>query len=394
MRQFVAALATIAALSAACSAGTSVRPSSSTPKAERPTSSPAPPAVKAVAPLHQRTVWLCHPGVAPDPCTSNRAATALLPNGGRSTIPAGPAHEPVDCFYVYPTVSAETSRNSDLRVQPAEVRTAVAQASRFSQVCRVWAPMYRQRPVADLFRLSDNLPNSRANLTAFASLLAAWRDYLRHDNHGRPVVVIGHSQGSAMLVRLLRQEVDPSPTLRRRLLLAILPGANVETRTGSTVGGSFQHLPLCTSRGGTGCVIAYSSFPAPPPAAALFGRPGAGVSYLTGDLTATDRTVACVNPADPGSSAPHLLQPFAPASMVSAYSVPTPWIAFPDQVTAQCRVGGGASWLQIGARPGTPAAGITRERLGSVWGYHQLDVNLALGDLVADVAAAARSVSR
>jgi len=40
----------------------------------------------------------------------------------------------------------------------------------------------------------------------FRDVLAAWTHYLRYDNHGRSVVLIGHSQGSRMLMRLIRRK--------------------------------------------------------------------------------------------------------------------------------------------------------------------------------------------
>lgn len=54
---------------------------------------------------------------------------------------------------------------------------------------------------------------------------------------------------------------------------------------------------------------------------------------------------------------------------------------------AACRQGGGASWLQVDdvAGPGDHRPVVT-EGLGPTWGYHVEDINLALGNLVHDVA--------
>ena len=42
----------------------------------------------------------------------------------------------------------------------------------------------------------------------------AWNYYLQHDNHGRGVVLIGHSQGAYVLAALLAQEIDGKPVSR------------------------------------------------------------------------------------------------------------------------------------------------------------------------------------
>ena len=148
---------------------------------------------------------------------------------------------------MYPTVSAETTDNANLVVQRAEIAAAVAQVSRFSQVCNVWAPMYRQATTCGAgTRLA--LTNRTVVNVAYSSLLSAWRDYLAHDNDGRPIVFIGHSQGAAMLIKLLRSQVDPSSKLRRQLVSAIILGGNVQVPVGRDVGGSFLHIPACNVR--------------------------------------------------------------------------------------------------------------------------------------------------
>ena len=329
----------------------------------------------------ERTVWLCSPGQAADPCTSSLRAT-VVPAHGATTVQAAQASadSAFDCFYVYPTVSAEPSDNADLRVQTAEVGAAIAQAARFSQVCRVWAPMYRQVTLAALVKGLGTDPH--VGLVAYDSLLSAWQDYLAHDNHGRPVIFIGHSQGAAMLIRLLASQVDPDPVLRARTVVAILAGGNVTVPIGKTAGATFRHLPLCTAGAETGCVIAYSSFPAQPPADALFGRPGLGVSLQSGQTATEGVQVACVNPAAIGGGLGVTagLVPYFPG----VPPVTTPWVTYPDLYSAACRTADGATWLQVNdlTVAGRP---VVSESLGAEWGYHVDDINLALGNLVDDV---------
>ncbi len=337
-------------------------------------------------------MWLCRPGQAGDPCSAPLQATEVPATGARTVHqPAAAASSPFDCFYVYPTVSTQAAANADLTVQSAEVDAAIAQASRFSQVCRVWAPMYRQRTEGSLAKGLGADP--AADQVAYDSLLAGWRSYLAHDNHGRPVIFIGHSQGAALLIRLLAAQVDPDPALRARTVLAVLAGGNVTVPTGQTVGASFHHLPLCTAAGQAGCVIAYSSFPSEPPARADFGRPGQGVSLQSGQTATTGVQVACVNPAAPAGGTAGLDPYFlAATSTPPPPPVTTPWVTYPGLYTATCRSGGGATWLQVDAADpaGRP---VVSEVLGPAWGYHLDDLNLALGNLVTDVAAAEATYS-
>jgi hypothetical protein len=283
---------------------------------------------------------------------------------------------PFDCFYVYPTVTPGRGPNADLTIQPAEMSAAAIQAARFSSLCRVWAPMYRQVTAGALFTGGVAAVN-----IAYASLLRAWQEYLRHDNHGRPVIFIGHSQGAAMLIRLLAEQVDPDPALRHRLVVAILAGGNLQVPDSKTVGATFKHIPLCTSRTGAGCAIAYSMFGSQPGPDALFGRAGRGISLMSFQGTAAGQQVACVNPAalsgGPGSLSPYFRQ-----------SGPVPWVTYPGLYRASCENSGGATWLQVDTvkGPADPRP-VVAASLGPVWGYHGQDVNLALGNLVSDVSA-------
>jgi hypothetical protein len=330
------------------------------------------------------TVWLCRPGQADDPCAFPLTATVLPSSGARTLQGAQDASSTkFDCFYVYPTVSTQATANSNLTVQSAEIGAAVAQASRFSQVCRVWAPMYRQR--TELSLLKGLGADPQTNTVAYDSLLSAFKDYLANDNDGRPIIFIGHSQGAAMLIRLLSTQVDPDPTLRARTVVAILAGGNVTVPSGKTVGATFQHLPLCTAASQTGCVIAYSSFPSQPPADSDFGRPGMGVSLQSGQTTKTGVQVACVNPAAISGGSADLSPYFlAATSTPPPPAVKTSWVTYPGLYSAACKDAGGASWLQVNTLT-TAHRPVVSETLGPAWGYHLDDINLALGNLLTDV---------
>jgi hypothetical protein len=331
--------------------------------------------------------WLCRPGVAGDPCLFPEGATSVAANGAKTVVPAPAASQPAfDCFYVYPTVTASAATsNTGTAVTPVIEGAAVAQASRFSQVCNVWAPTYRQRTNASLKKGLGNDPT--ADRISYNSLLAGWKDYLAHDNDGRPVIFIGHSQGAANLIKLLRSQVDDNTALRNRMVAAIILGGNVQVPVGKSVGGTFAHIPGCTRTSQTGCVIAYSSFSSAPPANSLFGRPGQGIGLQSGQKTKKGQQVLCTNPAALGSTRAAPLTPYfiSRGSRTGAH-----WVTYPGLYTGTCRSKGGATWLQIDAQPGSSRPVVT-PTLGPTWGLHGDDVNLALGNLVNDVRAAETS---
>jgi len=332
------------------------------------------------------TVWLCKPGMSDDPCINSLATTAVTATGARSvSSPKPTTSTTVACFYVYGTVSGEPSVNADLRRGQAEIVTAEEQGTPFSPVCQVYAPIYRQVTVADLEAHPDLNLGPAETVTAYDSIKAGFEDFLTHELDGRPFVVIGDSQGAAMLNLLLGRLVDDVPELRSRLVAAIILGGNVEVPAGQLVGGTFKHIPACSQLGETGCVIAYSSFPSTPPADSLFGRPGQGVSLQSGQTAKQGLQVVCVNPAALSGGAATLGAVFP--SLLQAAS--TPWVSYPGLYTARCEQSDGASWLNVSKATGPADHRPTvTEDLGPAYGYHVWDLGLAQDNLVSDVAAA------
>lgn len=336
-----------------------------------------------------KTVWLCKPGQSPNPCAESLATTYTTSDGVVKTLDVPLARRPrIDCFYVYPTVSEQPGVNADLTIEPEQTAIARYQAARFSQRCRVYAPMYRQLTLNGIG--GEGLPQEGLQI-AYGDVAAAWREYWRKYNDGRGVVLIGHSQGTGMLTLLMREKIDRFPKVRRQLVSALLLGGNVTVEKDSDVGGAFRNVPACRRASWFGCVVAYSTFNQAPPPDAAFGR----TSGLLVDLTGRDPNeleVLCTNPAAlRGGSAP--LQTLVPTSPFPGSiglgikvtfngdppTAPTPWVEPQDHYTARCVDSDGAHVLMISpvgsARTLFPVPDPS-------WGIHLGDVNLALGNLV------------
>ncbi len=340
--------------------------------------------------------WLCRPG-RQDACTVDLTATVVAADGKltREKFTADPK-APIDCFYVYPTVSLDTTPNSDMNAGPEEANVIRAQLARFGSACRIYAPLYRQVTLTALRSAIAGRAMAADRAVGYNDVKDAWNYYLEHDNQGRGVVLIGHSQGAGVLTQLMRNEIDGKP-VQDRLISALLLGTNVAVPRGKDVGGAFKNIPLCRTASQTGCVIAYASFRSnvPPPANSRFGR-------VAGD----DMVAACVNPAalaggsgelraylstgTRGSTSALPSHTWVAAKGPSNTTIDTPFVKVPGLLTAECVTNDKSSYLAVTVHanaedPRTddiPGDVVTNGQVQADWGLHLIDVHLAIGNLV------------
>ncbi|MBA2346787.1 MAG: DUF3089 domain-containing protein [Solirubrobacterales bacterium] len=341
--------------------------------------------------------WLCTPAASADPCRGDLTTRVTAPDGSSRVERVEAARNPaVDCFYVYPTVSNQLATNATQVADPEVGSIATYQAQRFSTRCRIWAPLYRQVSVVGVLASSQSRDVAAYDV-ALGDVREAFRQFLRETDGRRGFVLLGHSQGSRMLRALIRRDIDPDPALRKRLVSAIIPGANATTKDFSRVG-------ACEEPGQTGCVVSYHTFNQPPPGNARFGRTdtdpvGRALDLPGGDVICTD--------VQKLSGADHMetllpTAPFAPgfvsALLVQFYggNPPTaeePWLVPRDRYTAACAKSGGANVLRI--EPDGPVKALTPSP-DATWGVHLADVNLPLGNLlrIADAQISAFKLAR
>lgn len=333
--------------------------------------------------------WLCRPG-RQDACAIDLTTTIVAANGKltEEKWTANP-NAPIDCFYVYPTASLDTTGNSDMNAGPEELSVIKHQFARFGSQCRVYAPLYRQVTLTALRSNMAGKPMAADRALGYNDVVDAWKYYLEHDNQGRGVVLIGHSQGSSVLTPLIRNEIDGKP-VQERLISALLLGTNLQVPKGKDVGGAFKNIPLCHAATQTGCAIAYATFraDAPPPANSLFGRvPGDGAA-------------ACTNPAALGGGNGELHAYLSsgrgsggaepPAWVTPPQPIKTAFVSVPGLLTAECVSNEKGSYLAVTVH-GNPAdprtdniAGdvVTNGQVQANWGLHLIDVQVAMGNLV------------
>jgi hypothetical protein len=358
---------------------------------------PAPPAAQPAAEVKpndytDEKAWLCRPGRKGDACDIDLTTTVVAADGTmtRETWAADPK-APIDCFYVYPTISTDTTDNSDMNADPAEVNVVAQQFARFGSRCRTFAPIYRQLTLAGLRKQLAGPRFAFEKGVQYDDVRDAWRSYLQRDNNGRGVVLVSHSQGSFILTELLRQEIEGKP-VQKQLVSALILGATLETPTGKAVGGALKVIPLCRKPGQIGCVVNFSAFRSDvlPPANTRFGKAaspgmsgsctnpvtlGEGSAPLRAYLSATGRTITGTTPSQPWAT---------------GKTVDTPFVSVPGLLTAKCATNEHATYLEVtvNADKADPRVDDIVGDLGmrakplADWGLHLVDVNLVMGNLL------------
>ena len=339
--------------------------------------------------------WLCRPGRKGDACDVDLTTTVVAADGTltRESWAANP-QAPIDCFYVYPTVSTDTGLYSDMTADPAETNVIHQQFARFGSKCRTFAPMYRQLTLAGLRQRLSGGAISFDKGVWYDDVRDAWRSYLQRDNGGRGFVLVGHSQGAYILTELLKQEVDGKP-IQKQLVGAYILGATFPVMKGKDTGGALQSIPLCRKPGQIGCVVNFSAFRStlPPPANTLFGRAsdaamsgsctnpatlGEGGAPLHAYLFATGRTIAMAG---------------ANTTWVTGKTIDTPFVSVPGLLSGKCTTNEHATYLEVtlNGDPSDPRADDIGGDLGApgkpipMWGLHLIDVNLVMGNLLSNL---------
>jgi len=319
--------------------------------------------------------WLCRPGKE-TLCTTNLDAMQVDADGKRTYqkfVPA--AWSPIDCFYVYPTVSKQTTEFSDFTEDP-EIDTVVRnQAARLSAHCRLFAPIYRQLTLPGLERDMKRGADMKAAFDKpYQDVLRAWKHYLKHNNHGRGVVLIGHSQGTILLQRLIAEEIDGKPVQKKLVSVFLAGDPTLPVPPGKRVGGVFKHIPLCNDASETGCIYVWGDYlgDAPVPGEVFGKAPGGGL------------VAACVSPAAPGGGE-GALKTYFPRPADAPASDP-PFVELIGQLSGRCKADEEGNALRVTILPS-----LFTERLTSAlsfgardpsWGLHRLDLNLLQGNVV------------
>ena len=330
--------------------------------------------VVTTPPPPPKAQWLCRPDRSDDACVrADLTVTELQADGTRSIAARPPVEDPAaDCFYVYPTVDLDlVPRNhEDLTDTRRMLAVTLAQAGGFRETCALWVPLYRQITIGMYLQPKEEREKGLAR--AFEDVDRAFREWLAAADPKRKIVIVGHSQGGEMVVRLLRKYFDGDAAMRERLVLGMPIGAEVEVPAGATKGGTFENLPPCTRPLETKCIVAYRTHETGKPVDPDRWAPRPG------------NDTVCVDPAS--LDAPGMLLSRAVFPVVDVWGgqarvpgledVTTPFAARSNYYAAGCTRGDrGYAYLGVDFHD-------RRFERGKL-GLHVLDMQLPQGDLVA-----------
>ena len=188
----------------------------------------------------------------PAPNYADPKAWALLPQRGAA------GRGSADVFFVHPT-TYDGGRDWNAPFDHPKAARDLARvmlpnyAAPFARVGRIFAPRYRQASLYTFLTLRDDARDARR--FAYDDVRDAFRHYLKHDNGGRPFVLVGVEQGGILADRLLKEEIAPNEALKNRLAGVYL----IETVVPADEFGPGAAVPACSSRAEAGCVVAWAS---------------------------------------------------------------------------------------------------------------------------------------
>ncbi len=193
--------------------------------------------------------WAAHPDV-------HDYADSVPANSGLKDEQAG---SQADVFFIHPTTLLNEKgnifwnadvKNVKLNLQ-TDASTILNQASIFNGVGKIYAPRYRQAHIHAYFTTDTSSARQAFDL-AYSDVKAAFEYYLKNNNHGRPIIIAAHSQGTTHAKRLMKEFFE-GKTLKNKLVVAYLVGIQVSKNL-------YSDIKVCDTPEQTGCICSWRTY--------------------------------------------------------------------------------------------------------------------------------------
>ena len=170
--------------------------------------------------------------------------------------------KPVDVFYVYPTIYVDAiPKNMDIaskNLRDNAKGLLKSQGGVYSSYANIFAPFYRQQSAATQSMEVNNGGRDGFNdpifRVAYSDVESAFDYYLRHLNSDRPFILAGHSQGSMVIIELMRRRLGDSELLKR-FIAAYAIGYTVKKSDLQ----QYPQMRLAQGETDTGVIITYNT---------------------------------------------------------------------------------------------------------------------------------------
>ena len=172
----------------------------------------------------------------------------------------------VDTFYIYATEyimgSLEEGAPDYATIDNAEMLEGAKieyneHASAFEESTNVFMPYYRQsglRYAGDIFNKTGNIDAALKGMP-YDDITAALDYYFENCNEGRPFIIAGHSQGSAMIRLLLKTYFKEHSDLYERMVAAYAIGYSFTNEDLE----NYPYLKFATGETDTGVIVSWST---------------------------------------------------------------------------------------------------------------------------------------
>lgn len=167
-----------------------------------------------------------------------------------------------DTFYIYSTMymGANEGDADYATLDNAEVLGSIwiehaIKSSVFEESTNLFIPYYRQssmKHAAEVFQKDGNIDAALAGIP-YTDITAALDYYFENYNEGRPFVIAGHSQGSAILRLVLKKYFKEHPEYYKRMVAAYAIGYSI-TKDDLEAN---PHMKFATGESDTGVIISW-----------------------------------------------------------------------------------------------------------------------------------------
>ncbi len=168
----------------------------------------------------------------------------------------------IDVFYVYPTAWYKEDPSEpdfcaiDNKIMLIGSRSAFnRQATAFETVGNIYAPYYRQADAKYTLSLPENERWNVIGSIPAKDVIAAFDYYIKNYNNGRPFILLGHSQGSNVILFLLKEYMYKNPTVYKRMICAYVIGYPVTAEFMY----ANEHLKFAEGPDDLGVIISYNT---------------------------------------------------------------------------------------------------------------------------------------